>query len=43
MELEDLAKRIRDAFGTAQVSIIACERRLCEIAYHLMKERRCYE
>lgn len=28
---------------TAQVSIIACARRLCEIAYHLLKERRCYE
>jgi hypothetical protein len=28
---------------TAPVSIIACARRLCEIAYHLLKERRCYE
>jgi transposase len=28
---------------TAQVAIIACARRLCEIAYHLLKERRCYE
>jgi transposase len=28
---------------TAQVSSIACARRLCEIAYHLLKERRCYE
>ncbi len=28
---------------TAQVAIVACARRLCEIAFHLMKERRFYE
>ena len=28
---------------TAQVSIIECARRLCGIACHLLKDRRCYE
>jgi transposase len=37
-----LYQRLRQR-KTAQVAIVACARRLSEIAFHLMKERRCYE